>query len=455
MNNNFLPDAQWYRSSDGLGVLAGSPLSYFRVSPAGARVLDAIQNSSSLPEQHEQLTDRLVRAGAIHPVPTHLPPVTDITVVIPAFITDASQVPQLQELVNSLTGLSVVVVDDCSPIEVRVIGATIVRHRSNLGPGATRNTGLERVTTPFVAFIDADTQATSHNIVQLAAYLEDSSTVMVAPRVLTPNTNTAISEYESHHSPLDLGTQPAVVRPLSRVSYVPAAVFVARTEAMHDIGGFLPTMRLGEDVDLVWRFAKTDGIIRYVPHIECEHRPRPSVRALLRQRFGYGSSAAHLDALHPYTASPLRTHALFLIVTALLLSGYLLFAALTLPIVVLYFMIVLQKTSISLRQRARVIFVGLFAAIRLTGSAVMRAWWPIFFLLGAYFIRPSFTLAVCAFVPVMIGLTRYKPSHPLRYTMLRILDPVAYGAGVWAGALRRRSFRCLLPVVTVRRSSAR
>jgi mycofactocin system glycosyltransferase len=455
MTNKFVPDVQWFRSSNGLGVLAGSPLSFFRVSPAGARVLDAIQNSSPLPQQHEQLTDRLVRAGAIHPVPSHLPLTSDITVVIPTFITDKSHLLHLQGLVDSLAGISVVVVDDCSPIEVVITGATIVRHRSNLGPGAARNTGLERVTTPFVAFVDDDTEVTSDNIVQLAAYLEDSLTVMVAPRVLTRNTDTAISEYESHHSPLDLGAQPAVVRPLSRVSYVPAAVFVARTEAMHDIGGFLPTLRLGEDVDLVWRLAKTDGIIRYVPHIECAHQPRPSVRAVLRQRFGYGSSAAHLDALHPYTASPLRTHALFLVFAALLLSGYLLSAALTLPVVVLFFMFVLHNTSLPLRQRVRVIFVGLFAAIRLTASAVTRAWWPIFFLLGAYFIRPGFVLAVCAFFPVMIGLARHKPSHPLTYTMLRLLDPIAYGAGVWAGAFRRRSLRCLLPVITVRRSSAR
>jgi mycofactocin system glycosyltransferase len=455
MTKKFVPDVQWFRSRDGLGVLAGSPLSFFRVSPAGARVLDAIENRTPLPEQHEQLTDRLIRAGAIHPVPSHLPLTSDITVVIPAFITDESQVAQLQGLVDSLTGLGVVVVDDCSPIEVVITGATIVRHRSNLGPGAARNTGLERVTTPFVAFVDDDTEVTIDHIVQLTAYLEDSPTVMVAPRVLTRNTNTAISEYESHHSPLDLGTKPAIVRPLSRVSYVPAAVFVARTEIMHEIGGFLPTMRLGEDVDLVWRLAKTDGIIRYVPHIECAHLPRPSVRAVLRQRFGYGSSAAHLDALHPYTASPLRTHALFFTVAVLVLSGYLLFAALILPVVLLYFMFILHNTSLSLRQRVRVIFVGLFAAIRLTASAVMRAWWPIFFLLGAYFIRPGFTLVVSAFAPVMIGLARHTPSHPLRYSMLRVLDPIAYGAGVWAGAFRRRSLRCLLPVITVRRSSAR
>ena len=95
------------------------------------------------------------------------------------------------------------------------------------------------------------------------------------------------------------------------------------------------------------------------------------------------------------------------------------------------------------------------AAIRLTATAIIRVWWPIFFVLGAYFLRPGFALVVCAFFPVMVGLIRYKPSYPLTYSVLRVIDPIAYGAGVWAGAIRRRSLRCLLPVITVRRSSAR
>lgn len=455
MSVTFVPDDQWFRSSDGLGVLAGSPLSFFRVSPAGAQVLNAIENGTPLPHQHKQLTDRLSQAGAIHPVPTQLTSISDITVVIPAFISDNAQLSQLRNLISLLDGLAIVVVDDCSPIDITVNGATVVRHRSNLGPGAARNTGLEHVATSFVAFIDADTEVTTENILQLAAYFEEQSTIMVAPRILTPHTNTAISEYESHHSPLNLGTRPAVVRPLSRVSYIPAAVMLVRTDIIRNIGGFLPTMRLGEDVDLVWRLAKTGGNIRYVPQIECVHQPRQSVRALLRQRFGYGSSAAHLDSLHPRTAAPLRTHVVFLLPTVLLLSGYLYLAALTLPVVFSFFIFVLRKTGLSLRQRIRVILIGLLAAIRLTASAVIRTWWPIFVVLGAYFLRPGFALAVCAFSPVMFGLVRYKPSHPLTYSVLRVLDPIAYGAGVWAGAIKRKSLRCLLPVLTVRRSSAR
>jgi hypothetical protein len=48
----------------------------------------------------------------------------------------------------------------------------------------------------------------------------------------------------------------------------------------------------------------------------------------------------------------------------------------------------------------------------------------------------------------MFGLMRKKPRHTFGYLMLRIVDPMAYGVGVWAGAIRERSIRCLLPVVT-------
>jgi hypothetical protein len=56
-------------------------------------------------------------------------------------------------------------------------------------------------------------------------------------------------------------------------------------------------------------------------------------------------------------------------------------------------------------------------------------------------------------VPAMYGIMRNKPRHTFGYIVLRILDPMAYGAGVWTGAFRDRNLRCLLPVVT--RSSIR
>jgi hypothetical protein len=51
-------------------------------------------------------------------------------------------------------------------------------------------------------------------------------------------------------------------------------------------------------------------------------------------------------------------------------------------------------------------------------------------------------------VPAMYGIMRHKPRHTFGYIVLRVLDPMAYGVGVWTGAFRDRNPRCLLPVVT-------
>ena len=38
-----------------------------------------------------------------------------------------------------------------------------------------------------------------------------------------------------------------------------------------------------------------------------------------------------------------------------------------------------------------------------------------------------------------------RQLDPLRYTALRLIDDLAYGAGVWAGCVRRRTIEPLLP----------
>ena len=74
-----------YRRHDRV-VIAGSPLRLFRLSPAGQRVVEAIEQQQPLPAKHGKLTDRLVEAGAIHPVHTGSTfTASDVTIVVPAF----------------------------------------------------------------------------------------------------------------------------------------------------------------------------------------------------------------------------------------------------------------------------------------------------------------------------------------------------------------------------------
>jgi hypothetical protein len=179
------------------------------------------------------------------------------------------------------------------------------------------------------------------------------------------------------------------------------------------------------------------------------------MRKMLKQRYDYGTSAALLDQRHPHAASPLRANALLLTTATAVLMGYLYFAiVLVIPITV-YFIFSLRSTSIPISTRARLAWKGLFSTTRLLARAIMRAWWPLFFIASVVSLRLGAMFTFSAFVPPIIGILRKKPYHPIRYVVMRILENLAYGTGVWAGAIRARSIRCLLPVITVRRSIAR
>ena len=455
MTIRLLPDDQWFRSKNGNGVLAGSPLTYFGVTDAGSKILDAIETNSELPTNHKQLTDRLLATGAVHPVPDSPSALTDITVVIPAFISNAESHVHLEKLVASLVGLIIIIVDDGSPHPIDITGVRVIRHDTNKGPAAARNTGIAAVITTVVACVDTDVMVTTQQIAALAAYCTDSRVGAVAPRITCINDGTFIGEFESHQSPLDLGSVPALVRPMSRVSYLPATVLVCDVQSLRAVGGFDDSIRMGEDVDLVWRFIENGIACRYIPSIECPHRTRSSMRKMLKQRYDYGTSAALLDKRHPRAASPLRAHALLLTAATTVLMGYIYFALILVVPTVAYFVVSLRSTSIPIRTRSRLAWKGLTSTTRLLARSVMRAWWPLFFIASFVSLRLGVKMTLSAFVSPIVGLVRLKPSHPIRYLVMRILEDVAYGTGVWVGAVRTRSLRCLLPVITVRRSVAR
>jgi mycofactocin system glycosyltransferase len=449
MMTDFVVDTQWFRTKDGLGVVAGSPLTQFRVTQAGAAILDALEHDASLPAGHLTLTSRLLAKGAIHPV--HPAPLDShqITVIVPTYITTAEQHTRLQKLVTQLHDVAVVVVDDASPLTVELDNAEVVRHVSNTGPGGARNTGLTHVRTPYVAFIDDDVTINTESILALGGYCAHDHTHVVAPRVMSTPVDGALGDYERHHSPLDLGDMPAVVQPMSRVSYVPSAVLVARVDVLHRLHGFDASLRTGEDVDLIWRATENSFTVRYAPSIHASHLPRTKVKNFLLQRFGYGFSATGLDARHRHLAAPLRTHVLLLLAPVLALTGFLLPFGVSLVVAYLWFLFSLRTTRLGFRERLKVITVGQWATTRLFARAVSRSWWPLFAALSLLSSRISLMFVLCVVAPPLIELLVKRPRYPSTFVALSTLDNFSYGVGLWAGAIRGKSVRCLLPVLTV------
>jgi mycofactocin system glycosyltransferase len=442
----FRLDASARRPDGGRVLIAGSPLRVFTLGAGGVRVVEAIERGDTPPAGHEPLTDRLLDAGAIHPV-VDLAPVDAalLTVVVPTLDTTPHHRPGR---------CRTVVVDDASAVPVQVQGAHVVRLPRNVGPGAARNMGLAEVTTPYVAFVDSDVDISEDDLLAVAAHLDDPRAALVAPRVLGhPNGTGVLARYEQMRSPLDLGPAPARVAPTTRVAYVPAAALVCRTEAVRAVGGFDTALRYGEDVDLVWRLHEAGWRCRYEPAVQARHDTRRTLGAWLAQRYRYGTSAAPLAARHPGALAPVRMSgwsaaAWIPTLCGLPVVGALVAAGTTVALV-------RKLRTVPARECVRLAGLGHLYAGRLLAGALTRAWWPLAVVAALCSRRARRTLLVAAAITVATSWRDDRPADrpddggapldPVRYTALRLADDAAYGAGVWAGSLAARRLDALLP----------
>lgn len=451
-----VPDRLWRRARGGLGLLAGSPPTWWSVTRAGASVLNGLENGAPLPPGHASLTDRLLAGGAVHPVdPTPCAP-ADLTVVIPALLRDDDAHAALSRLVATLSPLRVVVVDDGSPRPVDIDGAVVTRHDSPRGPGAARNTGLSFVDTDSVAFVDADVHIDADDLCRLTGHLADRRVALVAPRVCAAG-GASLSWYDDGRSPLDLGTQPALVRPFSRVSYVPSAVIACRVSVLREAQGFDESMRWGEDVDLVWRLVASGQWCRYDPSVIARHDVRPGLTALLGQRFRYGTSAGPLATRHNDIVAPFRAGVPLTIAALTLLTGWWVVAAVAGLTAATWYSTALTRRGLSLGRAITTAATAVARAVHQASVAVARAWWPLAAVASVFTWRGGLALVFGATVPVAVDAVRTK----VRFTrlpvwiLLHLADDVAYSLGVWRGAVTARSVRCLVPSVSVPRRSSR
>ena len=166
--------------------------------------------------------------------------------------------------------LPVVVVDDGSAVPVRGAGARVLRHDSARGPAAARNAGLRAARTPPVAFLDSDCVPRAGWLQPLLPHLADPRLAVVAPRIVPlPGRPRLAGPVRGRGQRARHGPSPAPVRPRSGVSYVPSAALLVRRAALGD--GFDETMRVAEDVDLVWRLAAAGWRVRYEPAAAVAH----------------------------------------------------------------------------------------------------------------------------------------------------------------------------------------
>jgi mycofactocin system glycosyltransferase len=448
-------DPEVRRIDGGAVLVGGAPLRILRLTDAGSRLIDRLVAGDAVPQSDaaQRLVRRLLDAGIAHPRPGQSSRGrADVTVVIPVK-DEPDKLARTLDLLDEDVA-SVIVVDDGSAGEdvgrvARARGATFLRHDHSRGPAAARNTGWRAAQTDLVAFVDAGCEPSKGWLETLIPHLDDPDVAAVAPRITTtvpPTLPAAVAGYEEAHPTLDRGPTEAIVRPRTRVPFVPTAALVVRRSALEQLDGFDERMRFGEDVDLVWRVNEAGWTVRYEPRTTVQHRARNSLKGWLRQRFDYGTSAAPLATRHgravaPLTVSPWSALAWGLTGLGAPAAGAAVGAGTTALLVRR-----LGGLEHPWKEAARLAGKGNLYAGVAVADAVRRAWWPCALVAAVTSRRACKGVVGAVAIPALLEWRKTRPPiDPLRWTVLRLVDDVAYGTGVWRGCIRERSAAALRP----------
>jgi mycofactocin system glycosyltransferase len=443
------------RIDGGTVLVGGAPLRLLRLNAAGAAVVDGWEAGAEVGPSAagQRLARRLLDAGIAHPVPTPTPLAAtgDVTAVIPVH-PDASQLEMTLASLGPVAGA--IVVDDATgdPEVARLAAdhaADPVVLDANGGPSVARNAGWRLAATEVVAFIDPSCTAEPGWIDALLPHFDDPEVVAVAPRITTrvePALPPLLQAYERARPSLDRGAAESVVRPRSRVPFVPTTALLVRRDALDAVDGFDEALRVGEDVDLVWRLVERGGTVRYQPGVEVAHGSRTSARAWLDQRRSYGRSAAALAARHERAVAPLTVSAWTAGAWALVGLG---FPAAGLAVAAGSSAALgpkLRGLAHPWPEAGRLAGLGHLYGGRAVADAVRRAWWPLALAAAVVSRRARRAVLAAAVVPLLVEWVQDRPAiDPARWVAVRLADDVAYGAGVWSGCLRAGSWAALAP----------
>lgn len=429
-------------------VSGGSPWRLLRLPGASRAVAERWRHGGVVQAGEERFARTLVQQGLLHPRFTAPRNVDDIDVVIPVL----DDVVSLDTLLGQLTDFHVTVVDDGSVDATELAscvaraGATLLRLHVNQGPAQARNAGAAATSRKLLWFLDVDLVINNAGDVahRLLAAFEDPLLAVVAPRVCGVGGTTLREQFEARFSPLDMGDRSGLVVPEGFVGFLPSACIMVRRDAFGD--GFDTSLRVGEDVDFVWRLSDQGWLVRYDADVTVTHRARSSWRAWWRQRQSYGESSGHLALRHGARLAPFRTDQWTLLAWISVLLGQPALGA--------------QITRAAVSNARERFFNAADQPSRVANDVVarnmVRAAGPLARSLTRTFggallliaLHPRLrTRALIVFALGTAWRWRRRRFHVIDLP-LAVLDDLAYGSGVAKGAWQTRSFRTLTPRIT-------
>jgi glycosyltransferase involved in cell wall biosynthesis len=223
--------------------------------------------------------------------------------VVVACYNGAGTLPNCLESLQKLRypDYEIIVVDDGSvdgsaAIAAQFKSVRLIRHQTNLGLSEARNTGIEAARGEILAFTDADCRVDEDWLFYVAGSLLNGQFVgMGGPNLLPPDDSwVAAAVMASPGGPAHVMETDIVAE------HIPGCNMAFYKWALEEIGGFDPVFRqAGDDVDLCWRLQERGYKIGFSAAGFVWHYRRSTVKAYLRQQYGYGEAEALLVRKHP------------------------------------------------------------------------------------------------------------------------------------------------------------
>jgi hypothetical protein len=259
-----------------------------------------------------------------------------------------------------------------------------------------------------------------------------------------------------------MGAAGGAVGPGEAVAYLPTCNLLARRELLSQ-QGFAMELRLGEDVDFIWRALRDGWRACYAPEGRIVHHHRVQLSELLRRRADYGSSEAMLQTRHPEGRRVLP-----LPITSLLFLAMLTAVMVAWPVVIGLGLLITVLLGLELSdKRRRLQRLDIILPLRRLSGALWREHRASLYHLSAsvtrYYGLPL--LVACLLLPALLPATavallaaplgdyrRRRPALGLpAFIGLYWLEMAAYQVGVWQGCRREWTLKPLLPRLCWRR----
>ena len=462
-------------------LLSLRPLLALRVNEQAVALLRMLREPHSIAELAAALPgmtpvalaaflDPLVRRRLLTRQPAAMTVWPRVSIIVPAH----GRAEATRRCVQSLLALDypahlrdIIVVDDAStpPLAEALhdLPIALLRQEANIGQSAARNWAAAQASSNVLAFIDNDCVAEPDWLKSLLPYLDDPAMAMIGGRVTAPPAPGAVAAFEAVRSPLDMGAVAAEVTPTAAVSYLPTCNLLVRRKALLAQGGFDIRLRVGEDVDFIWRTLRSGGRAHYVPTGCVVHEHRVQWRDWLRRRADYGSSEADLQQRYPEGRRLMHLPRVgLLLLLSMALLPWLGVAGLwpgALAVILFGAELIkkqhgLWRIGVTLPAASIAVAVGrehLAALYHLSANVVRYYSLPLLVIGG---IQPKLipVILLLLLVAPLMDYQRLRPRLAIgTFIGLYWLELIAYQWGVWRGCRQQRTLRPFLPHLHWRR----